>query len=123
MAEVPGSEQSNLVWDRADIERLNKQPVNVCGLYQAVAMPTKAAIKDGSATDYAVVLLRDGTYVYLGSYNSPEAVRSSAERAEFDGREVQVTGIIHRKMPTTGQGPIAPSVNDIKKIELLQIPR
>ena len=81
-------------------------------------MPSKAAAAGTPAAEYAVIILEDDTYVYLGSYNTDEAKRPSRERTHFDGRKVRVTGTVHRLMPTQGQGLVASSVNDITDITI-----
>jgi hypothetical protein len=105
-----------------DIHTYDKKAVAVIGRYQAIPMPAKGTKGNTRASDairdYAVVVLRDGTQVYLESYNTSEAKRSPEERKRFDGKQVIVTGTIHRRMPSWGQAPLAPAIVGIRSIGL-----
>ncbi|MDJ1420388.1 MAG: hypothetical protein M5U10_00585 [Candidatus Methanoperedens sp.] len=116
MPQTQNYDKQKAVTDRSEIEAYDGQHVVVYGRYQAVPMPTKAVNKGTPPAEYAIISLKDGTRVYMESYNTDEAKRPLKERTRFDGKMVRVTGTIHRRMPTKGQGLVAPSINDITDI-------
>jgi hypothetical protein len=67
-----------------------------------------------------MVVLQDQTEVYLGVFNTPEAHRPKAERKKLHGRMVRITGRVFRRMPTVGQGPLAPCICEISSIEIVE---
>ena len=100
-----------------DILRLDRKEVDLFGYYQVIPRPVH-----GDAVgpeDYAVVVLQDNTEVYLESFGTSQAIRDKGERDKYNGYLVRVVGEIYRRMPTKGQGPLAPSICDIRLIELM----
>jgi hypothetical protein len=100
----------------ADLRRFEGCAVIAIGAYRAIAMPIKGAAPRGSKV-HAVVVLEDGTEVYIEPLDSPESRRKAAERRKFEGRQVRVHGIAHSVMPARGQGLIAPCLSVVTNID------
>lgn len=99
----------------ADLDDLDGRPAEVVGEYREVPRPVRGM--DPGPPEYAVVVLDDGTEVFLGVFATPAAERSETERRRFHGRRVRVAGTVHRRMPNVGQGPLDPCVTDVERIE------
>jgi hypothetical protein len=110
------SEPLPVVRNMVEISAHDGELVSVFGEYRAIPMPEKGGSSPGAPLEYAVVVLADGTRVFLESYNTPAAVRSSEERQRLNHKEVIASGVIHRFMPLRGQGLMEPSINDIQTI-------
>ena len=98
-----------------DVIHRDGSPGEVYGEYRVIRRPVRGNAP--SPEDYAVVVLTDGTSLFLESFATPQAQRDPVERQRLNGRQVRIVGTIHRRMPTKGQGPIGPSVNDIQCIQ------
>ena len=109
------ADTNNEVRNLKDILRLDGTRGQVFGEYRVIHRPTRGNAP--SREDYAVVLLTDGTSLYLETFATPQAQRPPAERRRFNGRRVRVVGTIRRRMPNVGQGPVAPSIDDIRSIQ------
>ena len=112
---TPDDATQNLVRNRADLLRLDGRRGQVTGEYRVIPRPARGNAP--SPEDYAVVVLADGTSLFLETFATPLAQRPAAERQRFNGRRVRVVGTIHQRMPTLGQGPIGASIDDIQSIQ------
>jgi hypothetical protein len=99
-----------------DIARHDRSPVIVEGRYEAIARPRKGGAPPGAPHELAVVVLEDGTRIYLEPLDSEHAVRPRDERHRFDGQAVQVTGVMHAIMPSRGQSLIAPCLSAVRSV-------
>lgn len=109
------------VLERADIERLDGQTVRVCGHYQAIPRPRPGGPAPDAQRDHAILVLRDGTHVYLETLFTEAAVRPPAERARLDGKPVCAEGTLHRIMPSKGQGLLAPSLSNLTHLDVADL--
>lgn len=92
MAEVPRCETLR------DVQRLSGGQVLLVGTYQQVDMrmrPKPPPLYQG----HVAVVLSDGTQVLLEPSWSKAAIRSPEEREQYDGRRVELTGVIHARSP------------------------
>lgn len=101
---------------RADLARYDGQVVRAVGLYTAIAAPRKGPPAPGAPLDHAVLVLPDGTRVYLEAFGTAQARRPAGERARFDGRRIIITGVAHKIMPSSGQSLVAPCLSDLRDI-------
>lgn len=104
-----------------DLAALDGQSAIVVGVYEATAVPTKGPRRDEASRpkEYARVMLGDGTAVYLEPYATPAALRPAEEMARFDGKRVEVSGKVRRRMPSQGQSLVAPCVEGVTGIAAL----
>jgi len=108
--------QRPVVRNIADISAHDGQLVTVHGEYRVIPMPQKGESDSDSPLEYGVIMLADGTGVFLETYNTPEAVRLPEERRRFEGKEVRVTGTAHRIMPSRGASLLAPCISSVIRI-------
>ena len=106
---------ANVIRNAADLSRYDQSLCDVFGEYRVIPRPMHGDKR--MPKDYAVVILTDGTSLYLETFGQPQAVRDEKERTEFNGAYVHVVGVAHLRMPTLGQGPLAPSISNIRSIE------
>jgi len=104
----PGATRPAVLRDHADLDRLDGRSVEVIGRYEAIASPRKGPPDPAAARDHAVIVLDDGTRLYLDPLGSPAARRPAVEIETFDGRLVRVAGIARRQMPAGGATLVAP---------------
>lgn len=104
----------------ADAARLTGTEVTVHGRYDAIVLPIRGADEEGRPPDRAVIVLDDGTDVYLEPLDSEASVRSADERAQFAGRAVRARGTIHKVMPSAGEGLVAPCLAGVHDLEAEQ---
>lgn len=90
--------------------------VVVRGRYRSLAEPRKGPPLPEAPKDHAVIVLADGTDVFLEPLYSPEARRSPEERQRFEGLTVRASGTAHRIMPSRGESLIAPCISDVNHI-------
>ncbi|MBA3240810.1 MAG: hypothetical protein H0T60_06245 [Acidobacteria bacterium] len=109
-------EAGPVVRGMADISAHDGRRVTLHGEYRAIPVPTRGGNDPGDPLEYAVVVLEDGTEVFLETFNTPEASRPPEELRRFDRRRVVAVGTIHLLMPVTGEGLMEPSLNDIRSI-------
>jgi len=100
----------------ADISAHDGKAVVVWGEYRAIPMPIKGGEAPGTKLSHGLLLLEDGTEVFLETYNTPQSIRSPDERRHLNHKQVAVHGIVHRLMPVRGQGLMEPSINNIQAI-------
>ena len=105
---------------RADLDRHDGQPVAVVGSYAAVARPRKGPPDPEAPRDHATVKLADGTRVYLEPIDGATATRSSEERGRCEGKQVRVTGVARRVMPAAGAGLLAPCIEHVRSVEVIE---
>lgn len=70
------------------------------------------------------VRMIDGTSVMLETSWSAAGVRGEDERLMFDGKQVEVTGIVHLQSPEPPEDVnyvMGPCVSPVEKVELYQI--
>jgi hypothetical protein len=85
----------------AELDRLAGEKVRLVGVYQALVVSQRGDAKpDLSEAGAAGVKCESGQLVMLGVYHRPEGVRPSAERRQYDGRRVEVVGVLERRTPT-----------------------
>lgn len=102
-----------------DLLRLDGTLAEVRGEYQPVPRPMRRVSATKGAPTFAVVMLEDGTHVYLEPNDAPSAEPCApGERAQFAGKHVIVHGVVHRYMPSKGQSLLAPCVSGVDVIEL-----
>jgi len=99
-----------------DLVRHDGERAIVAGRYRCVERPIRGIVRERRPADHAVIDLKDGTKVFLEPFDSGEGLRPEAERARFEGKTVQVHGIVHKRMPARGQSPLAPCISDITRI-------
>jgi hypothetical protein len=99
-----------------DVKRHDGSRVIAEGRYEAIARPRKGGPASGAPHELAVVVLDDGTRVYLEPIDAESAVRSRDERQRWDGQQVQVAATIHGIMPSRGQSLIAPCLSEVQSI-------
>lgn len=110
------SQAMNAVRTLDDVARLDQRRIVLIGLYRAVEAPVKGATPKPRPRDHALIELADGGRVYLEPLDSPAAKRAADEIGRFDGRNVSVRGIIHKIMPTRGQGLLAPCLSEAARL-------
>lgn len=99
-----------------ELNRLDGQRAEVVGVYRAVERPVKGIVRAPRPKDHAMLLLEDGTQVYLEPFESPASQRPASELDQFDGKRVRITGIVWRRMPARGESPLAPCIAGISEI-------
>jgi hypothetical protein len=105
---------------KEDLAVHNGEIVIVFGLYCSIVAPRKGWPSPKAPKDRAVIILKDGTRVFLESIDSPKSIRPPEEREHFNGKMVKGLGTIYRIMPSRGESLIAPCLCDIIFIEELQ---
>jgi hypothetical protein len=105
-----------VVRNRSDVERLDGRPVEAVGQYQAIARPRKGPPTTDAPRDHAVLVLDDGTWLFLEPLGSPDAVRTADERRAFDGVPVCAAGTARLQMPAKGATLVAACIEDITSI-------
>jgi hypothetical protein len=109
--------QNSEVRNLDDIQKNDKKDVALFGLYLAMPTPTKGAHADTPLKHNAMVVLSDGTEVLLEPLDSPLAKRSDEERDRFNGKNVRVTGTIHRIMQSEGESLSVSCIDNISRIQ------
>jgi hypothetical protein len=109
-------DRAPVVRGTADIAAHDGRRVTLHGEYRAIPAPARGGNEPGDPLEYAVVVLEDGTEVFLETFDTPEASRPPEELRRFDRRRVAAEGTLHRLMPVGGEGPMEPSLNDIRSI-------
>jgi hypothetical protein len=89
----------------------------VIGKYTIIPEPTKGIAQVNTHKKYAVIVLNDGTHVFLEPMNSPQSIRSETEYEEFKGKCVLVFGTINRIMPSLGESLINPCISQVVSIQ------
>jgi hypothetical protein len=113
---LPGATGPALVRAFADLERLDGRPVEAVGRYEAIVAPRKGEPASTEPRDHAVIVLGDGTRLYLDALGSPAARRSKDELDACDGVEVRVAGTARRQMPAEGATLLAPCLEAARVI-------
>ena len=90
--------------------------VTACGRYRAIAEPRQGPPDPDAPRDRGVIILADGTEVFIEPMDSPAARRSHEERERFDGKRVCMTGIARKIMPAQGQSLIDPCIEHVSGI-------
>ena len=116
MGEDRSSGPSGIVRSMADIAAHDQTTVTLFVEYRAIPPPERGGSDPGAVAEYAGVVLADGTQGYLETFDTPGAVRPIEERNRFDRKQVSAVGTIHRLMPVRGEGPMEPSLNDIRSL-------
>jgi hypothetical protein len=109
-------EAGPVVRSMADILAHDGRRVTLRGEYRAIPVPTRGGNDPGDPLEYAVVILEDGTRVFLETFGTPEASRPPAELRRFDRRRVAARGTIHGLMPVRGEGLLEPSLGDVRSV-------
>jgi hypothetical protein len=102
---------------REELTRASGSPVVVHGRYEARPVPVRGTAPPPLPIDRAVVLLGDGTSVWLEPLHEPASLRPADERDRFDGVAVRVRGIAHELMPYIGESPLAPCLSGVHDLE------
>jgi hypothetical protein len=114
MAELP------LCETLPDIQTFSGQRARVVGTYRQVDMRMRQK-PPPRYVGHAAVELSDGTRVLLEPGWSQAAIRSAEERALYDGKRVEVTGVIHQRSPSPPE-PAAHVVNPtVSPVETVQL--
>jgi hypothetical protein len=113
-----GSSSSDSVTTREEFDRADGRAVEAVGVYEAVAKPRKGPPDPSAPRDHAVIVLADGTRVWIEPTHSPSATRSEQERRRLDGRRTRAAGTARRRMPAKGASLIAPCLQDVRSVEL-----
>lgn len=101
----------------SDLAEHDGERVVVLGSYRSLAAPRKGPPDPEAPRDHAVVVLADGTEVFLEPLHSPEAERSPEERRRLEGKNVRVSGTAHKIMPSRGESLISPCIGGVVSIE------
>lgn len=88
-----------------EIRAHDGQRVILTGIYNQVDLRMRRKPPAVYAGQVAI-RLRDETDVLLESSLSPAVIRSAEERARYDGKRVEVTGVVHSQAPEPSQ-PVA----------------
>jgi hypothetical protein len=114
MAEVPRCET------QPDIQRLSGSRVLLVGTYQQVDMRMRQK-PPPVYRGHVALKLSDGTLVLLEPGWSKAAIRSPEERERYDGKRVEVTGIIHARSPEPPE-PAAHTIGPVlSPVEVIQL--
>jgi hypothetical protein len=111
-----GSQEGSTVRRGSDLAEHNGERVVVLGSYRSLAAPRKGPPEPNASRDHAVVVLADGTEVFLEPLHSPKAERPPEERQQLEGKNVRVSGTAHKIMPSRGESLISPCIDDITRI-------
>jgi hypothetical protein len=99
-----------------DFLRHNGQPVRLAGRYRSVPAPLRGVRRPDAVADHAMLLLQDGAKVYVEALGSGRARRPDEERAQFEGRDVVMTGIAHATMPMAGSRLDSPCLSNVRQV-------
>ncbi len=102
-----------------DIHKLSGSRVRVVGTYHQVDMRMRPK-PPPQYRGHAAVRLADGTQVLLEPAWSKAALRSPEERMLYEGKRVEVTGIIHARSPSPPEPaahPINPTLSPVEAIQ------
>jgi len=102
-----------------DIQKLSGSRVRVVGTYHQVDMRMRPK-PPPRYVGHAAVRLSDGTQVLLEPAWSKAALRGSEERTLYDGKRVEVTGVIHERSPSPPEPaahPINPTLSPVEAIQ------
>jgi hypothetical protein len=91
----------------------DRKPVTIIGQYRSIIAPSKGTPLKGAPEDFAVIVLEDGTEVFIEPMDSPRALRSPKERQQFNGKKVRVRGTAYRTMPSQGESLVAPCIDSV----------
>jgi hypothetical protein len=116
MADRNSELREPLVSRKEDLVAQDGRRVTTLGRYCSIAAPRKGPPLAGAPKDRAVIVLDDGTEVFLEPIDSQKALRSAEERHQFEAKRVRVTGTAHRIMPSQGQSLIAPCIAEVMLI-------
>jgi hypothetical protein len=111
-----GAQEGSTVRRRSDIAEHDGERVVVLGSYRSLAAPRKGPPEPNAPKDHAVIILTDGTEVFLEPLHSPKAERSPKERRRLEGKNVRVSGTAHKIMPSRGESLISPCIGDVTRI-------
>ena len=104
------------VHSSADLRSADGIFVTAYGRYAAVPFPVRGGSRDLPA-DRAVIVLNDGTPLWLEPLDQQASVRAEDERRRLDGVLVRVHGLLHRVMPSIGQGVLEPCLTEVRDLE------
>jgi hypothetical protein len=96
-----------------DLVAHDRKRVTAFGRYRSIVAPRKGPPAVGAPENRAVIVLEDGTEVFLEPMDSPKALRSTEERQQFEGKNVRVTGTAYKFMPSRGESLIAPCIDKV----------
>lgn len=107
----PGAASLPHVRIHEDLTAANGAVAVVHGRYEAIPRPVRGATRP-RPHDRAVVILADDSSVFIEPLDDPRSVRPTVELERLDQQLVEVRGIVHMIMPSSGQGLMAPCVRD-----------
>ena len=87
------------------------------GRYEARPRPVRGTSPPPRPVDRAVIVLEDGTAVWLEPLDEDASLRPADERTRFDGVAVRARGIAHELMPYKGESPLAPCLSGVHDLE------
>jgi hypothetical protein len=88
-----------------DIQAWSGHRVILTGIYHQVDLRMRQKPRT-MYSGYVAIRLGDGTDVNLEPSWSPAAIRTSEELARYDGKAVEVIGVVHDKAPEPAE-PVA----------------
>lgn len=92
-------------------------PVVAHGRYEAQPVPVRGVAPPPRPADRAVLVLDDGTDVWLEPLDAEASVREADERERLEGKAVRAAGIAHERMPAAGESLVAPCLSDVSSLE------
>lgn len=108
--------ETGIVRNVEELKRRDGQEAQVAGRYCAVERPMKGLVRKPRPKDHALLVLDDGTHVYLEPFDSPASQRPDTELGQFDGKRVLVIGIAQHRMPARGESPVGPCIAEITQV-------
>lgn len=109
--------ESGVVLTLDQLQARSGERVIAVGRYRAVQRPRQGPPDPHAPCDRAVLVLDDGTEVFLEPLDESASLRPQPERRRLDGRRVRVCGTAFKLMPSRGEGLIAPCIAGIEEIE------
>jgi len=117
--DTEGVPRPGVVRDRADLERLDGMQIETTGRYASIPRPRPGPPDPDAPRDHAVLVLEDGTWLFLEPLGRPDAVRTAEERGALEGARVRATGTARRQMPSAGATLIAPCLENVTSVVAL----
>jgi len=113
---MSGTHEGSTVRRRSDLAEHDGKRVVVLGRYRSLAAPRKGPPEPNAPRDHAVIVLADGTEVFLEPLHSSKAERPPEERRQLEGKNVRVSGTAHKIMPSRGASLISPCIGEVVSI-------
>jgi hypothetical protein len=107
----------------ADVTRLAGQTVYVEGVYEQEDVRMMQVNPPTSFVGHVVVVLQDGSRVFVYPPADAKARRSKQEIKRFEHRRVRALGVILARIPQEGAVQQAPCLIDVESIALAESPR